>query len=641
MPPVISPQSLNTFTRDLGPWTPDIDIRKNEKPAILAGTNFQDDIDGPASAWSSNFINWNFWELPSRAKICELKISNDILYGAQDGVWRINKISGVMELLLAVDVTNTFWPWTIAYVGGVYYIAQYDIGLWRYNPTENSLIHVTTPTGDTVRYVAESAGRLLYLSDAYVVISAQDDGTNLTPSLTTAAQAQPISLIGGTAFRIEVLADGFLVYTSNGIMKATYTQAAYVFRWDVLQSRVRLFSPNAAVYVPKVGAIALDNSGFSLTKEYNYTDGGNSQPWEVAMGDYLRTNLIQYLDKTKYGNISLYWSDAEQKLFVSFSTNALEGVMIYGFVWSAVTKRWGSFDHQNTGIFETYAAVNNQYTCGYMGTDGYMRAFSNTNLSQGLPDQTTSLIDYLYRIEDEAPILATVPSGTDVVELATTEILGSDNNPNAYSNFQTSSGLYEINSEVYSDTVNNSMNDPDMVIEDDLIIAGTYINMDISGVVELFAIIYQLPSIGLNSSLTIGPYRFSDQTAPDETSAVSGIVLGLTNTSSFIVREDWNVLSGNEDWNDGNGAEDWGSGNSIPNNFTLTLRNSDDAINAPIQGDENLEVFNDLGSALSYTPMGYSSIYHTLTLSAQEVGESFAVKTVDFTGLLTGRLDSR
>lgn len=639
MPQNAGVQSLTVFAKELGPWTPDIDARRLEKPSIVSGRNFKDEPDGPISAWSSNVVNWNFWTEAERKKVTELRTDNDILYGMETGVWRINKVSGQMELLLPANVTEPFWPWTIALVGGLYYIAQYDIGLWQYDPTINSLAYITTLSGTKCRYVAECAGRLIYFSDHDIWVSALDNGTDFTPSLTTAAQAQPLSIIGGTPFRIEVLTDGFLVLTSNGILKATYTQAAYVFQYNPAKSHVKLFSPNGAMYVPKLGLITLDAAGFAITKNFNYQDEGVSQPWEILMGDYIKKNVLDGLDKSLRGTVQMYWSDAEQKLFISFSSNVREGVMITTFVWSFVTKKWMPMNHQHTGIFETYKAANNIFTCGYMATDGFMRAFSNADYSEDLPPSPTSMRDYLFRTEVQQQVIAEINASGVLYQLGTTDINGSDHNPNAYKDFIPTAGLFEINSTPYSDTLNDAANDPDMVIGG-VILGGIFLNMDISGGVELFARGYSLPQIGIDSELVIGPYRFNDQVAAEETSAISEIIVGIAPATGFTVTEDWNLLSGTEDWNSLTGTEDWGAGSVNASRFDLTLRSSNDGVNAPYQGDEFLPIFQDKGSALYYSPIGYSGMYHYLTLDCMGPGESFSIKVVDLSGMLTGKLDA-
>lgn len=634
-------QTLTVMAKELGPWSPDISARRFEKPSIVTGRNFKDEPDGPMSAWGSNIINFNFWGDTERQKVVELRITNDILYGTNSGVWRINKTSGVAEPILLVTVTRPFWPWTIAYVGGLYYIAQYDIGLWQFDPDNNTLAHVATLSSDVVRYVAESNGRLIYLSDTDIWVSSLDDGTDFTPSLTTAAGAQPLSLVGGIGYSIVSILDGFLVYTSNGILRASYTQAAYVFAYKPLKTHVRVWSPNATIYIPKVGSLSLDSSGFSITKETTYTDPGNSDAWEILMGDYVKKNILAFMDNTLDGTMQLYWSEAEQKLFVSFSSNDRQGLMITTFVWSAVVKKWMPMDHQHTGVFETYSAINNIYTCGYMATDGYMRAFNNADYSDDLPAYPYTIADLIYRTEMEEPILAEISTpGGSIFHLGTTDINISEANPNAYKNFVPVAGLFTINSEPFSNTNNDNSDDPDMVIGP-VIVGGTYINMDISGGVELFAIGYSLPSIGLDSEISIGPYRFNDQIQPDESSALSTVLLELTATSTFTITEDWNILVGNEDWNALNGNEDWGAGTVVPNMFDLILRSSSDGINEPFQGDEDLVVFNDNGSLLDYRPYGTSGLYHGLRLVCSQPGQSYALKVIGLSGQLTGRVDAQ
>lgn len=641
-------QSTTIEAKDLEPWTPDIDARRGAKPGIISGTNFIDDVDGPRSAFSNVFVDYNLFDATARAKINELRIVGDILYGTPVGVWRINSVSKLAELILPISISVKFWPWTIAYVGAKYYLAQYDVGLWEYDPDAQTMHHIDTPAGDSIRGVAASFGRLVYLTTDNVAFSALDDGTDLEPSLTTGASAQPLSIAGGIAYRIAPIGGGFLVYMSEGIIQATFVQAAYVFTFRGLKTSVKLFSPNAGAFVPGLGDISLDASGFWLVKKaVNYSDVTTEpEPWEQEKGDYIKKNIISSLNQNLFGTIGMYFSIAEQKLFVYFSNNAAEGFMQTTFVYSLVSGKWGSFNQFHYGIYETLSITNNIYSCSFMGPDGYTRAFSNTDYTLDTPDVPLSIRDFLYRptlIERE--IITFIDTDNTEVEIAITEFNFSDNIPTAY-NAYTSFGLYYINYIPYSDTSNDSQNDPPYasgiggskqsgrMID----ILGDFMNIDTSGAVEIFAIPYQAPKIGLNSVLTIGPFRFTDQTQADETSAISSLIVGLSSTSNFTITEDWNIMSGNEDWNTETGFEDWGSGNTLPNVFNLTLSDTDDGINSPIQGDEFLPVFKDLGSSLQYAPIGYSSSYHNLTLSATNSGEAFALKFCFMAGQLTGRL---
>lgn len=631
---------LNISARDLAPWQPDIDLRKSDKPQIISGRNFADLIDGPVSAFSSALVNYNFWDLATRGKVNGLVIADDVIYGTQTGLWKINKTTGLAELLLAITNTNAFWPWTAALVGGVYYFAQYNIGLWQYDPDAETLRKITTPVGDDVSYVNASYGRLIYLGPGIVGISNLDDGTDLTPSLATAAQAQTLGIVGGEGVRIESLDDGFLVFTTVGIIKANYVQTAYVFQFVALKTDVKLFTPNAGVFIPKLGVVTLDNTGFNLTQSYTYTEQGRPQPWEIEKSDYIKRNIINAMNQNLYGVILLYYSISLQMLFVCFSSNTQEGMFTSTFNYSIPSKRWGSFDVPHTGIFETYDATNNILTCSYMSVDGYMRAFSNTDFSEEPPATPEGIIDYLYRPEQTDEEVRIVDSGSGDVEVGFTSINGSDAIPTAYANY-TLSGLFYINSTPYSDTMNDDADDPAMDVTVTPIQGGTYINMDVSGGIEFYAIPYQLPQIGLDSNIVIGPFRFSDQQQADETSAVSTIMLGMVNASGFIVTEDWNTSTlPNEDWNALTGSEDWGANSTPPNVFDLVLSDTNDGFNTIFTGDETLPIFQDLGSSKLFKPLGYSAIWHNLTIYADDPGDAYALKIVDLTGMLTGLLQN-
>lgn len=622
------------FAKDFLPWSPDIDARRMARPGIITGTNFIDDVDGPRCAFSSVFFDYNLFDVATRRKVTQLPLADGFLYGTPTGVWRFNSSSGIAELLLDIVVDNEFWPWTIALVGGVYYLAQYNKGLWRFDPINETIEHVNTPAGDNISFVAASFGRLIYLTPTDVALSALDDGTDLEPSLTTGAGAQTLSMVGGMGLRIAPVSDGFLVYTTAGIMTGQFTQAAYVFSFSKLTEGIKLFSPNAGIYVPGIGDISLDASGFWLTNSVTKIP----EPWEQEKSDYIKKNIFNTLNKKLFGTISMFFSIAEQKIYVGFSSNTTEGLVENTFVYTLISQRWGNFNIDNYGIFETIAAINNIYSCSYMSTYGYIKVFTNTDFSVSFPLEPFDIIDLIYRPDIfDMNIQQFIDGVTDtVIEVCFCGINISDNIPTIYKNYN-AYGLYKLNDIVYSDTNNDNSNDPDF-IDSDTLGVGTYINIDISGITEQFAVLYVLPSVGLNSQISLGPFRFTDQVQADQTSSVSSLILGLAQTSNFIITEDWNISIGNEDWNVLVGNEDWGAGNSTPNVFDLYINNTDDGVNPPVQGIELLPVFSDLGSALRYAPMEYSSIFHNLTLIATNPGEAYYVKYIDFAGQLTGRL---
>lgn len=158
---------------------------------------------------------------------------------------------------------------------------------------------------------------------------------------------------------------------------------------------------------------------------------------------------------------------------------------------------------------------------------------------------------------------------------------------------------------------------------------------------------FALGQAAMNSCIELGPFRFAEQKQADETALISSLILGISQQAiGIVVEEDWNEIEDDtfdEDWNeevdqDGDDIyEDWSEGSGDSDDFTLTLRATDDGISKQFQGDETLEWIEDFGSSKQYTPVGYSAIYHRLHICARNVDEYWAVKTIDIAGVLTGR----
>lgn len=153
----------------------------------------------------------------------------------------------------------------------------------------------------------------------------------------------------------------------------------------------------------------------------------------------------------------------------------------------------------------------------------------------------------------------------------------------------------------------------------------------------------------INSVLELGPFRFVEQKDSDETSMVTTLVIGLTECDiGLLVEVDMALLTGSVDMATlvdvlGDDIEiDMGEGVGNSDDFTLELLGNNDAStypSAPIEFmPEVLEPIEDRGSVKQYSPMGYSFISHRVRLKATEIDEKFAVKYVDLSGQLTGRL---
>lgn len=162
--------------------------------------------------------------------------------------------------------------------------------------------------------------------------------------------------------------------------------------------------------------------------------------------------------------------------------------------------------------------------------------------------------------------------------------------------------------------------------------------------------VFALEVRDLNCILELGPFRFVEQKESDETSMITTLVLGLTEADTgLLVEVDMALVSiitidmatlvdvlGDDIY------VDMGEGADNSDDFTLELLGNDDGSTypgPPIEfKPEVLTPIEDRGSVKQYSPIGYSFIYHRLRLKATQVDEKFAVKFVDLSGQLTGRL---
>ena len=138
--------------------------------------------------------------------------------------------------------------------------------------------------------------------------------------------------------------------------------------------------------------------------------------------------------------------------------------------------------------------------------------------------------------------------------------------------------------------------------------------------------------------IEVGLFRFVEQVEADETSAITTLQIGIVGVNVENTFEDWNEMAGDEDWGSGSEVfEDWSDNVTAVDNFNLEYMPTDDGLNPQFQGVEDLEVVENLGSVLVYSPDPISSIFHRLKLAAVSAGQRFYLKVIEMGGLVTGR----
>ena len=626
---------LTVYAKDFEGYIPTIDPRRLGKPTIMSGANFLFDVDGPRSAFGAKYLNYAKFDEDNKIKPTELNVGEEVWYGTPRGIFRPDPVTGEMLCMLSLptQITNLFWPWTTALCGGRYYFAQYGIGLWEYNPVTNAMTKITTPVADAnVKFLSASYGRLLVLftgepSDGYMW-SALDNGRDFEPSLTTSAGADTCARTGGRGFRIDAVADGFIVSTSNGIIKATYVGTNYLWQHRVLSYEIKIFGPNCGTLIPDVGVILMDRSGMYIT------NGDKPQAWEPLLGEYFKKNQLRDINANQIGCVSMTYSLSMKAVWIGFAPSSHEGNFSAAFVYLTTSVKWGLFNKTSWGFVDMLLPITGLRYMGYMDHDGYLQYFIETYQCDIQPFAPFNFTDVLFR-----PYIDRTMAITDGVYNAYDAGLSGKDLDGFYYEQLTQMGLYYPDQQVLDDqTADDFSTDPETDPTTTPISFYTNWNIFPEGPLFVAPKQYILPTIGLNSVLEIGLFRFTEQQAADETAMIFDMIVGLTAVANFFQFEDWNVLFGDEDWNEEEGFEDWGSGSAVPDEFFLTLYSTNDGFNIGAQGPEPLYITNNMGGSNQYSPQGWSSIYHKMRFSASQVGQGFALKFIDISGQTTGRM---
>lgn len=151
------------------------------------------------------------------------------------------------------------------------------------------------------------------------------------------------------------------------------------------------------------------------------------------------------------------------------------------------------------------------------------------------------------------------------------------------------------------------------------------------------------PRIDTGSEIHIGPFRYAEQKAADETSSIDGLIAGVSESRNgeIVQTEDWMTDGEDEDFNlddnTGEETEDWGYIPGFPDLFDTELMNTDDGRAPQYQGIDPLLEVEEFNASRKYGTQGFSAIMHRVRFFTSEAGHKFYIKLIDIAGLLTGR----
>lgn len=577
---------LSIDTKDIIGLIPALDSRKTDKARVIDGINFVWDADGPYSGFGNEFLADEPFTDPEY--IATFRVEGTIYYTAKTGIYLYDSTNKMFIPQMLFDASSEDSPWSWCEVGTINYFCHLAIGIISYNPLTEawaSFTPASLPTNPTS--IANVGGRLVVLGDNNVAWSALDDGSDLVPSLVTGAGAQAISLIGGTPFAVKVLSDGFITYTSEGIMKSTYIGGGVTYRHRPVTTETKPINAFCIVSLERIEHVFLDKKGlYTLT-------GNNFKPLDPLMNDYLFNSLFKSFGiETTVPNYRIQYNNTEQLLFLSVSTTDASRQFSYALVYNTAVGKWGQFNYLHYSFLEIDIAAGSSagIVFGYVDGDGIIRSMSRQHFVENASDKSFAdfyqpLVEFPSRKIDDKHTMASIMYLTAYDE-ADIEDLGS------------AAGYFT-----------NIINTPVQVL------ARTLVDLD--------------------SFIQVGLFRFTEQQFVDQIGYVADVSIGAGYTPVGQVIEDWLILTGFEDWNTDTGEEDWGEGIPSQEDFEAVLESFYDG--RTIENSETLSAHRDEG-AQKYYWADTSGIYFGVRVKAQTVGHVYHVKYIEFAGTVLGRL---
>lgn len=365
-----------TNHRRLGGYEPTFDLKQLESIVIANGVNFMPTQQGYRSAFGSSPINALALHL-SYLKDSTITDLNGVKYLFNNfGVFEFNQAMMEFNQVLELDVPlDNEYPWSFAYVGGLLYVCRKDFGLWQFNPNTTvwSKILLNVPEG--VCSITSSYGRLVALGSLSYGWTAIGDGTDFTTSLATGAGFQLLSIINnGTPLAVASISSGFMVYTTNGIVKAEAVSAVNPFYHRVIvQSDYAPVNPKSVIDI---------GSGVNIfmTKTCLYaTSGDYPQKFEEDMGIYLcRNKLVNVLRNGVKSRVKLQYSQGGGRLLIISAAEYGTSYNPYtvAYVFDFELQKWGRLDYPHFFVAYTTSGVDQSldaYAICYGGADGFVK----------------------------------------------------------------------------------------------------------------------------------------------------------------------------------------------------------------------------------------------------------------------------
>ena len=646
----IQPQEFVTFKGLL----PAFDRKRIVEPFVVDGENFIVDADGPVSFFGRTW--WTYGSIAEpRGFQALLSIDQETYYyTAADALCRYDETTRQMYPVFTHATRTLFWPWTIAIVGGYEYFVNREVGLVRHDPVDgtwNVLVDANIPNPAIA--CCEAYGRLVVLGDTHYSWSAIDDGSiaGFVPSTATGAGFQLLSILGSGLTGLMLLAyqEGFVVYTTAGLIRVENVQAENPFRHRILTRATRPLNPwvitrisgSKSRYAEKGDT---DELQLYLAHRGLYITDGTGRPrlWNEALSEYLLRTLLPALDHDGLAfTTRLHYNNDLALVFLSVSDTGQQHTYSRAYAVYTPLDEIGILSRAHTALYDLSfmegAIQGPQF--GMIDAAGTQFYFSFTDTDRLQPTAGAVLVDY--RAIFDIPTIAAEDLAD--INIVADQIVMSDEDLSLIPR----PGVFDIEYPlatypspstfaVATEVAINTSATPHIASD---VIAGNAEHV----VIVISTRFYD--EAPLDARILIGLLRRGEIQSIDvlsgfETGIISMLDAGIADTFEDYISDYMANLF--EDYADSDDIEDWGVASSSGTEYTARMIGTLDGYQTWMANDTVQDVvLNIVGQDgrnrfVSGTVIG---LYLLLEISAFNVGESFHLKTLRINMGQAGRLN--
>lgn len=394
----------NLTISGLESYQPAIDYRRTGRVGILGGRNFAWDAAGVFSAYASRLVAGSTSISGAGGIVQELDLSDMTHIAAANKIYRLVTASslspvGTWQLVatlaqLGAPIPNdpvdyNYQRWSAAYLGGKRLACRYHYGVYEVTagspPVYTRLTSGNTPgfvsDADPVIAIGESNGRMIYLTKTVVFWSAPGAPTSLVPALGGAGFQIIKERIGGTPIALLTVANGALIFTTDGILVMEFTGGDLVWRWWVQNSEAQPISAFSITKLP-------DETYVLLTRLGLFSGNGFGLPTPITpqfnefMREYLRSH------ETERGHC--WYSIIDNRLYVGF--RGITTQFLSTLALDLAIDRWGIFSKVHLGICRYGMNPNQLAYFDKEGRGSYLLSSSDRRKDCEDPDNPGSFI---------------------------------------------------------------------------------------------------------------------------------------------------------------------------------------------------------------------------------------------------------